>query len=247
MKIFSAILIALALCVSQCAGAVSVTYLTTLTSTASQSASYNFGNVTVPSDGLVVVVASVRSNITTRSINTISIGGTNGTIHASSGTSVNHSIALGSREVAAGDRNITITISGSCLNGVANVYLVTGHKSATPVDADIAYYTTEQTGTLVLDYAAANGVGVYGLHRDSSGNSPTWTDATRDYVSFIGTGTRSSANRTASGAGVSQSITFTAATNSWAVVGATWESAGVTPVTRSPLLTSILMQSGLVR
>lgn len=150
-----------------------ITYIGSGQST-SNASSFNYGNFTAASAGLMVV-AVVGTTSAARTVSTVSIGGTNGTIHKSwsgSPTTVVGSIA--SRAVSSGANNVTVTTSGAI--GASqqfnvHVYLLTGYASATPVatDAQAASSVTDVSATLAGTGPSANIYG--GVFTRASGSS----------------------------------------------------------------------------
>lgn len=211
--------------------ALTATYITTLSTTSNSSTNYDLGNVTVPADGLLVVGVSCRSDATPRSITGVSLGGGAADIVVTTEEATNASV-IAAREVQAGDRNVTVTVSGSFVhNCAAHCYLLTGYLSATPVDTDVIKDDTTNPNSLTLDYPE-NGVGIYVANRDGSGALADWSAAAENFDSFVDTGRRVCANKTASGAGNEETVTFAAASDAWSFLGAVWEPA---PPQRTPL------------
>lgn len=127
---------------------------------------YDFGNVTVPTDGLLVVVFTAYGD-SSRSVSSMSIGGSavDGSV---TGTGSFSKSAIGWRVVSAGTQNVTVGLSGA--NGTnpgatAAVYLVTGYTSATPTDTDapanaVAASYSASVDTLAGQVAVVGVVGV---------------------------------------------------------------------------------------
>lgn len=153
------------------------TYLGSASSTA-DAITYDFGNFTA-TNGLMIVAAAGRTSSASvaRSLDVASIGGTNGTVHASTGTSLRGgSLGIGSRAVAAGATNVTVTWSGTCLRSAVFVWMLTGYLSETPTDTDVQWDDTNRTSFAATIDLPAGGVAVYvSMHNNT--NATTWSAA----------------------------------------------------------------------
>lgn len=144
----------------------------------SGSATLNLGTIVVPYAGLVIVSTGGIAG-SGRSISTVSIGGTNGTIHNQwdGGIWLPHGFA--SRAVAAGSHNVTVTFSASMNQAGAAVYLLTNYASATPhASVNVAWAAAGSPRNLNINIPA-NGVAIFQANSDRTING-TWTGATKD-------------------------------------------------------------------
>lgn len=208
-----------------------LTYITTVSS-GTDATSYNFGNVTAASDGVIVCVAMARSG-SNGEISTVSIGGTNGALHGGN-TGANNFGVVATRAVSAGAHNITVTTSVTAVRCLVGVYLLTGYDSATPDDTDVGQSASATNRVLTLDYPS-NGVGVYGAFH-SNANANSWSSATENNEVFLeSNGQFAVAQKSASGAGNTETVSWTSATNEFGI-GAVW---GDSTTPRDPLSASI--------
>lgn len=131
----------------------SLTYIGSVAD-ASDLTTYNFGNFAIPRDGLVVVGAVGRNPAGTRTIGSVSIGGTNGSIYVNPSGSFNPNGFAG-RSVSAGTHNVSVTFSGAMLRASCHVWLLENLLSTTPVDTDgINNNTTGTSYSLTADISA---------------------------------------------------------------------------------------------
>lgn len=146
--------------------------------------SISFGNFVAPSAGLLVTLLTCFG-ADNRSMNSVSIGGTNGTLHLTNGVST-RKVAVASRVVAAGTHNITAVLGGT--NGTSprnfcGCWLLTNYMSATPVFTEFNYAssTTSVAATHTMpSYAAA-------FYQVSETDSlPVFTQAVIDDVEDLG-------------------------------------------------------------
>lgn len=210
-------------------GAVTIDYITTLGST-SDLTTYNFGNATAAADGLLVVIPIARNaGAGPTVINSVSIGGTNGTIWEQlSGPGNGAQVAgIAGRVVTAGSHNITLVLDAGATRAAAAVYLVRGYASTTPFDTAIVFdaSTIPNTQSLTLDYPSASSPAAY-FAMLAANSTASWSNAAEDSdgvfeVAF------SAARRSASGSGVSETVTWGIA-NTRMMAGAVWEPAPVT-------------------
>lgn len=213
--------------------ALTLTYVTTLSS-ASDASSYNFGNVTAATDGLLVCVVVSRAG-SAQNVSSVSIGGTNGALPVSN-SGLTNVAAIATRAVSAGDHNVTVNFSGTMARCGVGVYLLTGYASATPSDTDIGQSTgSANSRALTMDFPTG-GKAVYGLF-DGNDSNVVWSAATENYdVSPEANARFSFANKTASGAGNTETATWTSAANEVGV-SAVWAEASTTVI--NPLSSSI--------
>lgn len=166
------------------------------------SATYNFGTITVPRDGLLVAVA-VSNGTTSRVINGVLLGGVAAS-YFEAGDQHTSCTAIGTSFVSAGDVAVSITQSGTAQRAGVGLWLVEGASSATPYDSQWARGSSISSVAMVMDYPAAGGVGVYGLIKTSA-NNVTWDNATeRADLVLESSSAGAWADRSASGAAVSE-------------------------------------------
>ena len=179
--------------------------------------SYNFGNFTAATAGLMIVVAMATSG-GSPSISGVSIGGTAGTIHYNTGAGAKV-VAIASRVVSAGANNVTVTTSSNGNNCAVSVYLLTDYVSATPTTGA----TNTGTGTsLAASFTIpAGSAAVFGVTHANT-NATSWSVGTGNYDATNETIRVSSASLT------TQSVISGGSTASWtgsvaaAIAGATW-------------------------
>lgn len=138
---------------------------------------FDFGSFTIPSDGLMIpVFLSIGDQ--TRSVSSVSIGGTNGTIQETPVGS-NWKRAIASRRVSAGSHNVTVTLSGNSGNGThaVGVFLLNGNKSDTKVasgDSGVGATSTQE----VISFDVGEGFAIYGGHVNKNPSVTSWSSAT---------------------------------------------------------------------
>lgn len=199
--------------------ALTLTYIGANTS-GTNATTYDFGNFTAASDGLMIVFAGGRS-ASAHTLSSISIGGSAGSL-VGGGASAIQSGAIGYRVVSAGANNVTVTFSAGILRAGVQVYLLTGYASATPYDSDVQTGNSPLTAT--LDFPA-NGVAVYGALSNGAAGT-TWSAASEDADTTITDNVNAniaSAHKTASGAGNTE--TATKSTVEMVLSAAVWEPA----------------------
>lgn len=204
--------------------AVAATYITSILD-ASDLTVYDFGNVTVPVDGLAVVAVLGRAT-TSRTISSVSIGGSAGVIWVNNGNVANP-CGIAGRVVTAGAHNITVTFSGALVRSAIGVWVVTGYASTIPAATDNKYATTGNAPTITLDFGTT-GAAIYGVIWLAN-EGATWSNAAERFgATFTDSGTRvAGADRTASGSGVVETASWTTSAIH-GMVGAVWYSpAGV--------------------
>jgi hypothetical protein len=162
------------------AAALTLTFINNATDVTDQT-TYNFGNFTAASGGLMIVVFVAQGN-QSRTVSSVSIGGTNGTIH-NSNASLNRKYAIASRVVSSGANNVSVTLSGN--NGTTpkaavGVWLLTGYSSATPVATGADTHGTGSSINTISLNTSAGGVAVFGSFNGNN-EAITWSSATERY------------------------------------------------------------------
>lgn len=138
----------------------------------------SFGDFTAQSDGLLVVLLTCFAT-DNRNTDSVSIGGTNGTLHATNGVST-RKVAVASRAVSAGTHNVTVVLGGANGGAARNFcgcWLLTDYASATPPYALHSYASSTASVGQTHDiprYAVA----LY--HVSETDSLPTWTSAAID-------------------------------------------------------------------
>lgn len=140
----------------------------------------NFGDFVAPKAGLLVTLLTCFG-ADNRNTDSVSIGGTNGTLHATNGTSTRKT-AIASRLVAAGTHNVTAVLggaNGSSPRNYCGCWLIENYLSATPAFAQFSY-----NGNVNLTIAATHDIpfGAALLYQvnEISAVDPTWTAALLD-------------------------------------------------------------------
>lgn len=195
--------------------------------TDSDSSTYSFGSRAIgteTADRLVIVgVFATAGGL--RTLSSISIGGTNGNVHALSGTN-NVVIAVASRLVASGTTtNVTVTFSNNMQRCGIAVATLKRYDSATPIDT---YALTEDGGDLTYDSSLdvqKDGVAFYVAgHRSSE--TASWSGATVEADVRIGSeaGRFSSASYlvAADQNNYSASVTWSGGSVNGGIAGVSW-------------------------
>jgi hypothetical protein len=138
---------------------------------------YDFGSVSVPEDGLLVVAVRGRHPSANRSVERVSIEGVVAAINAQQPFSPRPG-AIASRTVSAGVHNITAEFSNPVVNAAACVYLLTGYRSPTHSDIDDDANSSSSSLTLTLDFPA-NGMALYTVGKIGS-SAVSWSAAESD-------------------------------------------------------------------
>lgn len=175
--------------------------------------------------GRLVVVCPhhLRTTAPGRSISSVTIDGSGGTIHAQVGANANSGAGVGiaSRVVAAGTSIvITWALSGTVLagNNVASVYTVTGLASSTPHDAGTA---NGDNPTAQLDLPA-NGVLIAACVSTATGGAITWTGATEDGQSTMSNAEQSSAHSVPTSSTSNHSVSVSSGGANEVIAAASW-------------------------
>lgn len=193
--------------VADVAAGITLTYITTVSSTVNGT-SFNFGNVTVPENGLLIACVTGALGGTAGVVTSVSLGGTNGTIHINpSGSSAPTCIA--SRQVSSGANNVTVVFDTSKINASCSLFLLTGNLSDTPTDTDGINTGTNSTSRINTLDLPANSVAVYCVVHEDSSNT-TWSAATERSDAVLEANAHAAASKTT----VSQLIGNTE-TTSW--------------------------------
>lgn len=198
--------------------AITQTFLGHLVDT-SNASSYSLGNVSPSESGLLVICALAR-NATTAAFTGITVDGVGASVVVNSTTLQNPGM-IAAMEVTAGTYAIGATLGATVNHCSVSVYLITGYASATAYSAGATTNNSSVTSlSLSLNYPAGSGQGIYASSHGTTGASG-WSNATPDHDTTIEGTKKTSANRTASGSSVSETVTWTS--SSGVVLGAVWE------------------------
>jgi hypothetical protein len=124
-----------------------------------------------------MAVGTGMRGTTGRTISTVSIGGTNGTIHYQGDTSGFSNAGVASRVVSSGNNNVTVTWSGGVTSCAVFVWLITGYNSATPTDGEATSSGTAGTSLTATFDIPASGTAVY-VNTHNNANATGWSSAT---------------------------------------------------------------------
>ncbi len=185
-----------------------VTYLTQVASTV-DAASYNFGTITTPRAGLLVIGSSGRTGGGARTISTISIAGSNRTIRGANPSSQNN-VGFAEAELAAGNHNVTVTYSGSGGRAAIFAWLVESYSSPTPTDAEAVSSgaATSVANTIDID---PDGVAMFAFMGDLS-VAVAFSSATERHDATIETNNRiASADKIGGGAAHVETVSWAGA------------------------------------
>lgn len=152
-----------------------ITYVGTATD-ASNLTTYDFGSFSIPNDGYVIV-GVVSEAGAARTISSVSIGGTNGTIYAQYDTTnwVPHGFAY--RSVTAGSQNITVVFSAGMSRAAIAVWVITTSTQTAPNAGANAAWAAGVTSRAPSFNIPTNGVAAYICYRATASNT-TWSSAT---------------------------------------------------------------------
>lgn len=147
----------------------------------STAASISFGNFTVPAGGGLLVALITCHADASRTMSSVSIGGSAATLHATHGASSTRKAAIASRVVAAGAHNVSAVLSGGNGNSARNFcgcWLLTGYLSATPTFAQFFYNGAGNLSISRTHDAPSNAVALYQVNEN--GGTPSWSSAIQD-------------------------------------------------------------------
>lgn len=147
-------------------------------SSTSDSASYNFGTFDVGTGNPEVIVATGARDTTPRTLSSISIGGTNGTIHLDNTGSTGNMQGIASRLIAGGGSpNVTVNWSAAPNRCACYVYALRKHQSATPNDTDSYIGPGGETSQQVTVDIRSGGVAIFAMVKNST-SAIGWSSAT---------------------------------------------------------------------
>lgn len=153
-------------------GSVRLSFVALVTSNADDSF-YDFGNFVVPADGLLIVGALGRNtngaNITVASV---SIDGSAAPMFVNpAGSST--PVAIAALPVLAGNRNVSISLSGGVLRAAAAAWLMTNYSSALPFDVDGTNSGNVTSASATLDVAKGGATVFMHMHNNDAGSYST--------------------------------------------------------------------------
>lgn len=205
-------------------GGILLDFIGQLGSTTSGLTTVSFGSLTFPNDALAVVAfAGLSTNNVVCS--SISIGGTNGTLHAANASST-RKVGIASRVVAAGPLAISVTMSGSGGSSASygvGVWALRRLKSATPTGA--AGNDASSTTCSISHNQASPGVAIYCSMDTNTGSSVLSSAQTVYYRSGDANGrtfTYASSKNVATQTPHTEILTINTSTNV-AIVGGAWQ------------------------
>lgn len=201
-----------------------ISYNTTLTNT-SDLTTYSMGNVTA-TQSCLLVVAVIGRVVGGATVSSVSIGGSAASLVVAT-TSAEIPMAMYAREVSSGSQAISVTFSTGSLRCIAIAWEVTDYNSATASDTDLNFTAGGSSGStsrnITLDFPT-NGMAIY-ANAHSSGENTVFGAATENIDTFVESALQiAGANKTASGAGNTETISWATTANA-SSVGAVWEPA----------------------
>lgn len=158
--------------------AASLSYIGSASNTADQT-TYDFGNFTAPSAGLMIAGVAARQSTAgqTRTVSSISIGGSGATIHINP-SGGNNASAIASRLVAAGSQAVSATFSGGVNRAACFVWFLTRFLSAAPVGVDGINATSGTSNDMTFPIRAGGGAIYVATH--SALNDTVFSSAVED-------------------------------------------------------------------
>lgn len=142
-------------------------------SSASNLTTYNFGNFTASAAGLMVVGAAGRAG-SSRSISTVSIGGSAGSIVENTGSNWNVAV-IATRQVSAGAQAVSVTFSAAMENAACCVWLIENCQGSPYDTADNTVAGSPLTVSVDIPIGAVTVF--YGMF-DIGNNNINWSSAT---------------------------------------------------------------------
>lgn len=201
------------------AAPVVLAYIGSASSTANAT-TYSLGSFTAATDGLMIVGVG-GGNSSAIAVTSISIGGSNGTLHTA-GT-FQRCTAIASRAISAGSIAVSATFGSTSVRAACFVWLLTGYKSATPTASVSNGSDTSVTSIgATLSSIKGGGAAVYVHHHNGTGGT-TWSAATeRDDFAVETTSVMSGADKTTPGDLTSNTETASFTSNTAGISGASW-------------------------
>lgn len=141
----------------------------------------SFGDFTVPAGGGLLVALITCHADASRTMSSVSIGGSAATLHATHGASSTRKAAIASRVVAAGAHNVSAVLSGGNGNSARNFcgcWLLNDYISATPTFAQFFYNGAVSLSISRTHDAPSNAVALYQANENVG--TPSWSSAIQD-------------------------------------------------------------------
>lgn len=148
----------------------------------SNASTLSFGNFVVPAGGGLLVALITSIGESSRTVSSVSIGGSSGTLHATHGASSFFKATVASRLVAAGTHNVSLVLSGNTgtwPRSFCGCWLLTGYLSATPTFSSSYYGGTYSLSISRTHDIPARAALLYQV-TEISASSPSWTTAQSD-------------------------------------------------------------------
>lgn len=143
-------------------------------SDATNGTSFDFGNWTASSPGLLIAGIVTTNNNDGSVISSVSIGGSSGTVYQDSRSTT--TAALAYRNVAAGSHNITVNMNTSEDRCLIGVWLLTGSSAVDASDTGVGTSATSVQWSQTL----ASGSILLLVNGHANTNATTWSSATED-------------------------------------------------------------------
>lgn len=143
-------------------------------SSSTNATSYDFGNFTALTNGLLIVLA-LTSGGSADIIASVSIGGVNGALRVNPSGGIDAS-CVATRAVSAGSHNVTVTRALSAARASVHVWLLTGYSSEIPAATVGLNNGSSGTSAILSLNIPANGVAVFGVFHDNN-NGTSWSSA----------------------------------------------------------------------
>ena len=178
---------------------------------------YDFGTLqfgTAASDRVVIVGVAANQDQTNRTLNSVSIGGVNGSFIAGATNIISNNMSITDfygRLVPAGTSgNVTITFNGQMARAGVVVYSMTGSGGLfTAHDSDPhenGTNTATPSGTINIP---ANGAALALSHQNRTSGSFSWTNLVEDHDGFLGVTRKGSASEEFTAEQINRTITAT--------------------------------------
>jgi hypothetical protein len=168
-----------------------------------------------------MIVGVGGGNSSAISVSSVSIGGTNGTLHTAG--SYQRCTAIASRAISAGAIAVSATFGSTSVRAACFVWLLTGYKSATPT-ASVSNGSDSSVTSIgaTLSSIKGGGAAVYVHHHNGTGGT-TWSSATeRDDFAVESTSAMSAADKSTGVDLASNSESASFSSNTAGISGASW-------------------------
>jgi hypothetical protein len=207
----------------------SLTYITSLSNNTSTT-SYSFSATSIGGPGLIVVAFQTERTTALIQTPTITIGGVSATIAGDSfsgNNSPNISTLIAYARITSGTTaNISITYPSAQTRIGIGVWRIQNNISDTPIQVQKSAANSGTGLSITLTGLTSNNLGVCAQTNGTQGTSMTWTNATEDYDSDIGSpaGTRISGASFITSSSGNRTITTSHTNSSQAItlLGVVW-------------------------